>query len=135
MSLRVPQTFLLDWPRLTVTPASTRTLFPTSFRQTNRRCNSSGSGSNTKDLEVAAADVFHAADFHAPRPGGPKAGIKIVAAGEHAVEDLVEVAIGTEKGICAAVAAFDLHQAIRIARRNGPQQKPIDKAKEGRGQA
>ena len=37
ISLRVPQTFLLDWPRMTVTPVWTRTLFPTSLRQTNRR--------------------------------------------------------------------------------------------------
>jgi hypothetical protein len=104
-------------------------------RIVRRRDNPSGSGSNPEDLEVAAADVFHVADFHTPRPRGPKAGAQIVAAGEDSVENLVEVAIGTEKGICAAVGTFDPHQAIRLACRNGPQQKLIDKAKKGRGQA
>jgi hypothetical protein len=37
MSLRAFQTFLRDWPHLSVTPAWTRTLYPTSVPQTNRR--------------------------------------------------------------------------------------------------
>jgi hypothetical protein len=37
ISLRAFQKFLLDWPRLTATPAQIRTLDPTSLHQTNRR--------------------------------------------------------------------------------------------------
>src|ERR1017187_3612102 len=37
ISLRAFQTILLDWPHLSVTSAWTRTLYPTSIPQTNRR--------------------------------------------------------------------------------------------------
>src|ERR1017187_10329843 len=37
ISLRAFQTFLRDWPHFGVTPAGTRTLYPASIPQTNRR--------------------------------------------------------------------------------------------------
>ena len=131
---------LADHPRV-----AAKTLLPITIGQDNgrrsargivrRHDHSSGGGSNAKDPEVVATDVFRFANFHAPRSGWPQADVEIVTAGEHSVEKPVEVAIGDEERIRAAVIARNLHQAMRLARRNGPQQELIDQAEEGCGQA